>query len=183
MLIVNEEEFALEKIKLGLDELPELDIEERIGEVIPIQRGRGAIKKISDEKRVEIAIDALTSSAKDVAERHNVSLSSVAAYKHGSTSCATYNEPQIELTAGINKAKEEISDSARLALRIALNSITPEAVNKAKIKDIAGIAKDMSIVMKNMEPQQAQVNQTTKVLVYQPKLRDEEEFEVITVNE
>jgi hypothetical protein len=65
----------------------------------------------------------------------------------------------------------------------ALDHITDENISGAKVKDIASIAKDMSVIVKNMEPNQPDKVQNTQVIIYKPRMRDEDEFDIITVNE
>lgn len=179
MMLVSPEDFEKE-----LDKPKEIEQKREI-KIVDINRGRTIGKtEIPNEIRKEIANEALTSNKTgiEIAEEYNVSQSSVSAYKHGATSTTTYHNQNNELNKHVSNVKSEISDNARNRLMMALNEITPDKVRDSKLKDIASIARDMSVVAKNMEPP-AGINVNNQVVVYRPKLRDEDDYDVITVNE
>lgn len=178
-MLVSPEDFDKE-----LDTKKETEVK-REYKIIDINRGRTVGKtEVPNEIRKEIAEIALTSdlSGKEIAKEYNVSQSSVSAYKNGSTSTTSYHQRDTELNKHVNNVKSEISDNARNRLMMALNEITPDKIKDSKLKDVASIARDMSVVAKNMEPLQG-ININNQVVVYRPKLRDEDDFDVITVNE
>ncbi len=177
--IVNDSDFDRELSKLGI--LPESSN----GEVIDIARGRGARIEVPQSIREIIAEDAINKNGTgtEIAKVFGVSPSSVSAYKVGATSTASYNSPDQNLQDHTNRIREKITGRARSRLLLALKEITPDKLVSAKVRDLASIAKDMSAVVKNMEPSGPLVDNSTKVVVYRPHLRTEEEFEVITVNE
>jgi|SRR6266850_5863365 len=177
MMLVSPEDFT-----------KELDIKSEIKreiKIVDINRGRTIGRtEVSNELRKEIAEVALTSdlTGVEIAKEFNVSTASVSAYKNGSTSTSSYNRPDEGLNKFVNNIKTEISDNARSRLLMALNEITPDKIKDTKLRDVASIARDMSVVAKNMEPN-ANVNINNQVVVYRPKLRNEDEYDVITVNE
>jgi predicted transcriptional regulator len=153
-----------------------------------IKHGRGSgTLNLDDERRKEIATLALTSglSNDEVASLTGVSHDSVSAYKHGATSESTYNEKDEVLNTHVNGIKTRATEAAQNKLMMAIEAITGEKIEAAKVRDIAGIAKDMSAVIKNMAPDNPNggINNNVKVLIYQPRVREESDFEVITVNE
>lgn len=179
MMLVTPEEFNKE-----LDSQVNKEIKREV-KIVDINRGRtSGVKNISNETREQIATEALTSNltGKEIAEKFNVSPASVSAYKHGNTSCATYDKQDEQLSKHVSNVKTEISDTARNRLMMALNEITVDKVKDTKLKDIASIARDMSVVAKNMEPP-AGINISNQVVVYRPKLHDEDDYDVITINE
>ncbi len=183
MLITSSEEFNSELLRFSPNPTTELKAIEL--KVIDIQRGRPTGRtEVPMELRKIIGEEALVSSAKDVARAFDISPSSISAYKHGSTSTTSYNNPETELKDHIDNKRSEIADSAREKLKLALEEITSEKVSGAKIKDIASIAKDMSSVVRNMEPSpQIGLQQNNQVVIYRPKMHDEDLYDVITVNE
>jgi hypothetical protein len=171
MLLITDEQLSTELNKIS-------------GKVVDIKRGRGSIHEVPQGLRQVIAEEAINGTpAKELSEQFGISTSSISAYKNGATSTASYNTPDNQLAKANDDVRENIASHARSRLMMALEEITPDKIAGAKIKDIAGIAKDMSAVVKNMEPQGPQVQQNTQVVVYRPRTRDEDEFEVITVNE
>jgi len=177
--IVNDSDFNRELVKLGIIN------DEPNGQVIDIVRGRGAAREIPVSIREIIAEEAINKAGtgSEIARTFGVSPSSVSAYKHGATSTASYNSPDNDLQDHTNRIKEKITGRARSRLMMALKEITPDKLVSAKVRDLAGIAKDMSAVVKNMEPNGPLIDNSTKVVVYRPHMREESEFEVITVNE
>jgi predicted transcriptional regulator len=177
--ITNSNDFETEKARLGIIPTPPT------AEVIDINRGRGNTKEVPEVIREIIAEEAIINGNTDqIAKRFGISKSSVDAYKHGATSTATYNEPNEKLKKANDELRGLISTSARLKLLEALAEMTPERISKAKIRDIAAITKDLSAVARDMDSiQQPGNNNGIQVTVYAPRLREEAEFEVITVNE
>jgi len=170
----------INRIESELDKAPVRDPVK----VIDIKRGRGNQLEIPHEIRALVAEEAIINGhTQEIADRFGLSKSSVDAYKNGATSTTTYNEPDKSLSNANKQVRDVITDKARGRLMSALDAITDENIGNAKVKDIASIAKDMSVIVKNMEENKP-LNQTnTQVIIYKPRMRDEEEFEVITVNE
>lgn len=122
-------------------------------------------------------------SALEIADKFGISPSSVSAYANGSTSTASYNDqPNL---GQINEAKLRVAKKARNRLVMALNSITQEKIDSAKVKDIAGVAKDMSVVIRSMEPESAKKEGPNgpTFIFYSPQIRREEVFDVVHVKE
>jgi predicted transcriptional regulator len=153
--------------------------------VIDIKRGRGNQLEIPNEIRALVAEEVINGTpAKQVAKAFGVSESSVSAYKHDATSTTSYDTPNSQLADSNKQIRDVITDKARGRLMSALDAITDENISNAKVKDIASIAKDMSVIVKNMEPIVPVDNsKNTQVIIYRPRMRDEDEFDIITVNE
>lgn len=125
-----------------------------------------------------------SSSANLLAEMLSISPSSVSAYKKGATSTSSYNEPKPEIIQHINKSRARAIKRAGKTLNSALIAITQEKLDYADAKDLAGIAKSMSGVIKDLEPQAALATETQpQFVVYAPTFRDERSFDVVHVNE
>lgn len=114
-----------------------------------------------------------------------ISDSSVTAYKNGATSTDSYHQPNPELNNHITNTKLKIASKARSRLLSAIKHITDDKLEEAKPRDLAGIAKDMSMVIKNVEPEAPKINVNTgpTFVVYAPSFRKEEGYDVIVVNE
>lgn len=123
--------------------------------------------------------------ALQIAETFGVSPSSVSAYAKGATSTASYNSPSKSLIQHINKSRERAVKKASKTLNGALSAITQEKLDYSDAKDLAGIAKDMSVIIKNLEPQKEEVagTATPQFVIYAPQFRDERTFEVIQSGE
>lgn len=184
--IINEEI----KIITSLD-LNELHIDkleqtiDPVGKVVDITRGRGfgrlevpeAIRKLAAEEAL------LGTPAKEVSAAFGVSESSVSAYKNGATSTASYNQPDKELKKSNDVVVGEVTSIARQKLSLALAEITSDKIKDQNVRHIAGIAKDMSAIVRNLEPNVPTNLTQNQVIVYKPRQNEEEDFEVITVNE
>jgi predicted transcriptional regulator len=155
-------------------------------EVKEIKHGRGAgVENLSPEMRKIIAEEALISgkTQAEVAIEYGVSPQAVEAYVKGATSLATYNTPNEELAPHITQVKDQIKTQAQNALLTAIQSLTDDKISGAKAKDIAGIAKDMSSVLRNIEPQTSGPVINNKVLVYSPRVKEEDDYAVIEARE
>lgn len=115
-----------------------------------------------------------------------ISDSSVSAYGVGARSTASYNDrPALPV---INGAKEKIQRRARIKLHTALNSLTKEKIQESKAIEIASIAKTMSGIIKDMEPEtppstaDSKSNGPTFVFMAPPILK-EDAFETKYVRE
>ena len=117
-----------------------------------------------------------------------ISPSSVSAYAKGATSTTTYHEPSKSIISHINKSRRRAIKKAQVTLDSALGSITQEKLDYTDAKDLASIAKDMSVIIKNLEPPpdvtgRDQTSSTPQFVIYAPQFKDERSFESITINE
>lgn len=191
MGIVSDKEFDDDLSKVGATQIIDPTSHEfartDIAKIQDLERGRGTgnvqvpegLRKIIGE---ESAING-RESALDLADRFGVSPSSVSAYNQGARSTASYNDrPDI---SHITEAKLKIAKKARNRLVLALNSITQDKIEAAKIKDISGVAKDMSAIIRNMEPEHPTNNGQNgpTFIFYSPQFRSEQHFDTVTVKE
>ena len=166
-------------------ELGKLNGNKTDAKVVDIARGRGnGNKEVPESLRKIIGENALIETHKDTARAFGISPSSVAAYKNGSTSTASYNEPDSELSKAMMSSKDRISGRARKKLLMALSHITEEKLTDAKLGVISGVARDMSSIIRNIEPPAANVTENNvKFVFFSPKQKDETEYEVINALE
>lgn len=152
-----------------------------------IQRGRGNAPEVPEVLRAALGIDAVENgnkSTKKMTKEFGISDSSLSAYKNGSTSTASYDSPDKPLLDKVNSARLRITSRAQNRLLEALKNITPEKLESAKLRDIASTAQAMSAVIRNIEPQtNNQNNQNVNFVFFAPKLKQESDYDVITVNE
>ena len=125
--------------------------------------------------------------ALDLASDFGISASSVSAYAKGATSTKTYNQPSQNIISHINKSRQKRINKASQIMKSAMNAITPEKLDYADVKDLSGIAKDMSVIIKNLEPKES-ATQTNNVsgpqfVIYAPQFKSESSFDVIEVKE
>jgi hypothetical protein len=184
MGIISDDEFArqLDELENGKS-IPEPEVRPAV--VVDINRGRGHTNETPESLRKIIGETALEgASVHSISEAFQISPSSISAYKAGATSTASYHKPDQELVKHTNNVRSKIADKATKRIMLALKEITPERVKDAKLKDISALAKDMSAVVKNIEPQTAtQINAPT-YMIYAPRVRKEDEFEVVeAINE
>jgi hypothetical protein len=131
-----------------------------------------------------IAEEALNGTpVKDLADNFNISPSSISAYKVGSNSTTTYDKPDRELKSHTDNVRNGIAVKARNRLRDALIGITPAKLADVKARDLAGIAKDMSAVIKNIEPQSDGDRPNVQFIFYRPRQREESDYDTIQVLE
>ncbi len=124
--------------------------------------------------------------ALQLASMFGVSSSSTSAYTNGATSTASYNKSNPGLKNHIQKSKDRIHRKARGVLNIALDSITEEKLLDAKVAEIATVAKSMSGIMKDMEPDRNDPMDSPnkpQIVIFAPMIRKEETYEVINAND
>jgi len=144
---------------------------------------------VPDSLRQIIGEDAVINgrqSALSLASQFGISPSSVSAYAKGATSTTTYDTPSKSIIQHINKSRRRAISKAQKTLNGALEAITQEKLDYSDPKDLASIAKDMTVVIKNLEPpvpQQSDGSNQPQFTIFAPTFRDERSFETITVKE
>jgi hypothetical protein len=195
MGIVSDSDFDSEFNKLNPHLTPVLPKNrERVNEtpstiIKEVEKGRGAgnIEVPNALRNIigQTAIEAGRQEALELAQRFGISASSASAYANGATSTTSYHERP---NAGvINQTKDKIAKRARQKLALALNHITKDRLESATLKDVSGVAKDMSIIARNMDTSNDSVVDTTKngptFVFYSPQVTDEKKFEKIVTKE
>lgn len=195
MGIVSDKEFNSELNRASSDKKPLPEIKPSTispvleGQIIDVNRGRptGAVEVPNTLRKVigeEAAINGRQAGL-DLAETFGLKPSSVSAYVRGATSTATYDETPN--APHIDSSKDRVSKRARNKLMSALHHLTKDKMSAAKAKDLAGIAKDMAVVIRTMEPEAAKgptnVNNGPTFVFYSPQQRKEEAFDVVYAKE
>lgn len=145
--------------------------------------GRNGAKAVPESLRQVIAETAIVGSNKEVAEAFGVSPASVSAYKNGATSTASYNQPNDPLKKHVDEVRDRIGTIAKSKLLAALSHITEENLSQAKPRDLAGIAKDMSTVVNNIQPTAPSGSGgfNAQFIFHSYPIREEKDYDVIDV--
>jgi predicted transcriptional regulator len=183
--ILSDEAFEKELNRINSNnESNESDDSDVIAEVVDINKGRGDKKEVPESVRKVIGEEkVLGSDSKELAEIFKVSESSVSAYGNGARSTANYNEGNGELKTHVDSIRDKIANKARVRLINAIHHITPEKLAESKIKDLSQIAKDMSVVIKNIEPQTNTPSLGVQFVFFAPKLKQESDYDVIAISD
>jgi hypothetical protein len=129
------------------------------------------------------AVEEGRSAALQLAEQFGISPSSVSAYGEGATSTSTIDEKP---NAGIiEDTKQRIAKKASKVLNRALLNITDEKLAATKAVELAQIAKSMSGVVKDMEPEDDGGSRQNEPIfqVFAPQIHQENHYETIVVRE
>ena len=183
--IVSDQEFESE---LG-DSKKESHISVPVIQDIPVRGRKEGDIAVPDSIRQIIGEESLMNgraAAVKLASDFGISPSSVSAYAVGATSTTTYNQPKKSIADHINRSRERAIKRAGRTLNSALGSITQEKLDYSDAKDLSSIAKEMSVIIRNLEPQQVVQNDGPKspqFVIFAPQFRREESFEVINVSE
>ena len=193
MGIVSDSEFNKEKEKLipstpSTKSTPSVNEKVHEGEVVDISRGRGkGSVEVPNTLRNLIGITTVNEGRQDaleLAKQFGISPSSTSAYGVGATSTASYDKtPNAPV---LDKVKVKIQNKAKRKLMLALNHMTPDKLEGTKARDLAGIAKDMSAIVRNMEPEKetgAAGDTKEPFVVYSPMVHTENHYEVLVVKE
>ncbi len=186
MGIVSDTDFALEKSKLIREDAT--SVSATIEQLPSKGRSDGDIN-VPDSLR-KIIGDTATSEGRQeavaLAENFGISASSASAYAVGARSTTSYNDrPNFPV---INSARLRIQTKATKKLHQALHALTPEKIGEAKAVEIAAIARSMSAIVKDMEPETptspGEVGRQGPTFVFMaPPTMKEESFDVKYVRE
>jgi hypothetical protein len=172
------------------EELARMNGDESRAEIVDLPgKGRGSKTNTPNSLRKVIGDEALESNnseAKDLVKAigGEISDSSISAYKQGATSTATYNERDEGLAVHVDETRVRIASKAREKLLSALDHITEEKLGNAKLREASGVARDMSGIVKDMEPPSERGTESgVKFVFFTPPMRKEESFEIIDVVE
>jgi predicted transcriptional regulator len=189
MGIVSDEDFHAEITSLSA---PKKSSPAITGEVLPKEtpgRKEGDTN-IPDSLRKVIGETSVIEGRKEalkIARMFDVSPSQVSAYANGATSTATYDTPVKSLIGHINKSRRKAIKRAELKLNGALEAITQDKLDYADPKDLSTIAKDMSVIIKNLEPPVAPTTgdegKGPQFVIFAPQFKDERTYETINLNE
>jgi predicted transcriptional regulator len=185
MGIVDDEMLQEEINRNGVREIREVELHIPVSSV---GRALGDLN-VPESLRKVIAADAIENgreSAVRLGKSFGISSSSVSAYSNGSTSTASYNDRDKGLQNHNREVKEKIAGKARRRLHWSLNEITQDKLKEASLKTLSQVSKDMSVIIKQMEPDPAseiQKNTNVQVVLFAPKTLTEEDFPSIRVNE
>lgn len=172
MLVCSESDFELEISRLKVD-------------YKTIEHGRGLGKKeVPIEIRKLAASEALAGvSVEEIRTSYNISPSSISAYKNGANSTTSYHKPDADLKKNNDNVRVILSERAEGVALEAIGLLTVEKLADCKARDLSGIAKDMSGVMANIRDNGSNNGTKVQVLIYQPQIKSEEDFNVIEVRE
>lgn len=132
------------------------------------------------------ALEEGRGAALELAETFDISPSSVSAYSHGNTSTASYDKPEPNIKKAISVARERAIGKAHTTLDKTLDELGSEnKLKDVKARDLAGIAKDMSAIIRNLEPEKGDEHEANspRFVIFAPAFIKEEKFETIVVNE
>jgi len=156
---------------------------ERVGRSVGDNNVPESLRKLIGEEALLNGRDAALQLAADF----GISSSSVSAYTKGATSTASYNSPSKSLISHINKSRERAVKRASKTLNAALGAITQEKLDYTDADKLSGIAKDMSVIINNLEPKDDSPDPSApkapQFVIFAPQFRTENSFESITVNE
>jgi hypothetical protein len=148
-------------------------------------RTEGATETPESVKKViaELSIEGVSN--KDLARQFNVSEAAAQAYSTGAVSTGeNYYKPDVKVKSHIERVRNRIQKRASHTLTEAISHITEDKLKETKARDLAGIAKDMSQVIRNMEPEKStEKGNNAQFIFFAPPKREAVDYEVITVNE
>ena len=157
----------------------------------PVRGRKDGDVNVPDSLRALIGEESVINgrqSALEFASEFGISASSVSAYAKGATSTTTYDSPSKSIIGHINKSRQRAIKKASRTLNGALEAITQEKLDYADAKDLAVIAKNMSGIIKDLEPpadtaRDDTASKSPQFVIFAPTFRSESSFEVIDVKE
>ena len=165
-----------------------LEVIEGVIESVPSRGRNKGDNNVPASLRAVLAEEHLMngrSAALTMASEFGISASSVSAYANGATSTASYDKPKESIVSAVNKARQRATKKAAKTMNAALSAITQAKLDYTDADKLSGIAKDMSVIIKNLEPKSVEPSgqMTPQFTIYAPQFRDERSFEFIQVPE
>ena len=152
--------------------------------IVTIKRGRGEVTETPSALRKLIAGEVIAGAThEELSKEFGISKSSISAYAHGATSTASYNKPDPELKASNDTVRERITGAAQEKLMAAIEAITAPELKTIKVRDKASVAVAMSSVIRNVSGNDEGIKIQNNIHVFAPRKREEDDYEVITVND
>lgn len=189
MGIVNDEEFekqlhntVQEQKETRASEM-QTNVESTVEE-LPSKGRKEGDNNIPSSLRNMIGVAGATESrleALALAKMFDVSASSASAYANSATSTKTYNEPKKSISDIIRNRKNNLTKKALLKLGNGLDKITEDKLDGLDARELAAFSKDMSAIVKNMEPevQNDSSISNVKFVIFTPELRKESSYDII----
>lgn len=177
MGIVSEEDFIVEQGRLEHSIVPTVEIKD-----INIGRGKGSTEIPNEVRKIIGEVGVVDrQGAIAIAASVGISPSSASAYRVGSTSTSSYNDPTKSLGGHVDRVRNRIVKKAKNRLIEALDAITEGKLADAKLSEVSGVARDMSVIVKNMEPEvpKDKGNINNNFILYRPMMKTEDSFETI----
>jgi len=178
----------LQKEIESLNGTPKTVVKGQVSKLHPQGRKEGDMNVPDPLRQIigETAVIDGRQAALSLASEFGVSASSVSAYAKGATSTASYDTPTKSIIGHINKSRARATKKASKVLNAALEAISQDKLDYADATDLSGIAKDMSVIIKNLEPT-AEVAATEgskpQFVIFAPTFKDERSYDTITVQE
>jgi len=163
---------------------------EAVIEDIPSKGRKEGDNNVPESLRNLIGITAQTEGRKEaiaLAKMFGVSPSSTSAYSNSATSTKTYNQPDNKISDVILKRKSQLTKKALNKLGTSLDKITDDKLDALDAKELASITKDMSAVIKNLEPPSTNGKEDGRpnvaFVLYRPEIRHEDSYDSLPVSE
>lgn len=155
---------------------------EEVRERTPL--GRNGKKEVPHEIRALAASEAIAGgNKKEIAQELGISSQSINAYKNGATSLATYNKKDEKLQKANDEVKDKIRGVALNKMMDAMNAISKENLALSKPNVASAVARDMSTIVKNMDPREDGINVDKAVIIYKSPMKEEADYPVIDVQQ
>lgn len=187
--LISDDDFLKELNNSSVPDISGLN-RDQLGEIKEIKKGKPeGTKNVPEGLRKIIGETANLEGRQEgikLAEEFGISSYSADAYSNGATSLATYNKPDENLKNFIDNSKLKAGKKASVKLLKALHHLTEDKLENAKATDLAVIAKAMSGIVKDMEPDSSGGNQGQNgptIVLYAPRVMKESTFDIINVKE
>lgn len=165
-------------------------VSDTIIEDIPSKGRKEGDNNVPESLRNLIGITAQTEGRKEaiaLAKMFGISNSSASAYSNSATSTKSYNQPDNKIADVIARRKSQLTKKALNKLGTSLDKITDDKLNDLNARELAGITKDMSAVIKNLEPPTLNNKEDGRpnvaFVLYRPEIRKEDSYEALHVSD
>lgn len=141
---------------------------------------KSGYQELTNEEQILIGAVGTMAGAKVTADTFGLTRRRVDQLVHGKNGEQKVRNDIVE--EGIKSTLGIVSDRALEIILASMNHLTDDALATQKPKDLAGIAKDMAVIHEKTQPKQ--VSNTVngpQFIVYAPRTKSEEEYDIIEV--
>ena len=176
--IVSDEDFDSELVDGSVDILAEIIQKKSPGRREADIETPNVLRKIIGDTDIRDG----RSEALDLGKALGLSSSSVDSYSNGKTGSSMISK-EPDLSGFLSKTKKDLAERASLKAQSAIDSITPDKLDRANAKALSGIARDLCTIVTIME-EKKEIDSSNKVFVFMaPQIKNEKSYEVIDVGD
>lgn len=150
-----------------------------------VTKGRGkGTSEVPEVLRKVIAGEVIEGgNVSEVSDAFGISKSSISAYKNNATSTTSYHEPVKSLQEHNFAVRNKIVELSRSKLKKAIRFIDDDKLAGCNAVQLSMVARNMSSIANENDVMIKDNSNKQSVIIYRPRIKEEDSFEIISVSE